>query len=120
MKDGATKSFGQSCNCQVGNDKQQVVPMVEKRKENLDGKRPKQLSADNGCFSEENVTSAENDKTEPFIATNRQKHGERVLPARGRIPNDATVKGAWLARCAPCAVAGPARSAKRRLSPSSG
>jgi hypothetical protein len=62
MRDGATKSFEQSYNCQVAvdsqaqvivaaqvtqqaNDKQQVKPLVEQMKANLDGRMPTELSA---------------------------------------------------------------------------
>jgi hypothetical protein len=109
MKDGATKSFEQSYNCQAvvdshaqiivathvtqqANDKQQVVPLVEKMKENLGGEKPKELSADNGYFSEDNVVYLEAEGIEPFIATGRQKHGEQVLSPCGCIPQDATIK----------------------------
>jgi hypothetical protein len=109
MKDGATHSFEQCLNCQAAvdapaqiivaaavtqeaNDKQQVVPMIEKMKENLGGDKPKEFSADNGYFSEDNVTSVEKETIEPFIATGRQKHGEKVLAPRGRMPKNATVK----------------------------
>lgn len=117
MKDGATHSFEQCYNGQAvvdgqsqiivaaavtqeANDKQQVAPMVEKMKENLGGLRraqssrdkPKELSADNGYFSEDNVTYVEKEKIEPFLATGRQKHGEKVLGPRGRMPKNTTVK----------------------------
>lgn len=109
MKDGATKSFEQSYNCpavvdpyaqiivathvtQEANDKQQGVPLVEKMKENLAGDKPDELSADNGYFSEDNVTDLEAEEIEPFLATGRQNHGEHVLSPRGRIPQNATVK----------------------------
>lgn len=109
MKDGATKSFEQCLNCQAvvdgesqiilasgvtqeANDKQQVVPMVEKMKENLGGDKPDELSADNGYFSEDNVTAVEKEEIEPFIATGRQKHGEKILSPRGRMPKNATIK----------------------------
>ena len=73
MKDGATKAFEQCYNGQAAvdsqaqiivatnvtqetNDKQQVQPVSENRKENLGGAVPAQTSADNGYFSEPNVT----------------------------------------------------------------
>jgi len=109
MKDGATKSFEQCYNGQAAvdaqsqiivatavtqapNDKQQVAPMIEKMKENLGGEKPAELSADNGYFSEDNVAYVERETIEPFIATGRQKHGEKVLPAHGRLPQNATIK----------------------------
>lgn len=109
MKDGATQSFEQCYNGQAAvdaqsqiivatavtqapNDKQQVAPMIEKMKENLGGEKPAELSADNGYFSEDNVAYVERETIEPFIATGRQKHGEKVLPAHGRLPQNATIK----------------------------
>ena len=53
---------------------------------------PDELSADNGYFSEDNVTNVEKEEIEPYIATGRQKHGEKTLPACGRIRKDATVR----------------------------
>jgi hypothetical protein len=72
MRDGATKSFEQSYNCQAmvddqaqvivaaqvtqqANDKQQVEPLVEQMTVNLGGRKPSELSADAGYFSEDNV-----------------------------------------------------------------
>lgn len=109
MKDGASKSFEQAYNCQVAvdeesqiivatnvtqqaNDKQQVEPLVEEIKKNTDGQTPKQLSADNGYFSEPNVEYLEQERIDGYIATGRQKHGDAAEPAwRGRIAKDATI-----------------------------
>ncbi len=108
MKDGATKSFEQCYNCQAAvdeesqiivaahvtqqaNDKQQLEPLVEEIKTNTDGEKPKKLSADNGYFSEMNVTYLEAEGIDGFIATKRQKHSAKPDSAlRGRIPKDAT------------------------------
>ena len=110
MVDGATKSFEQSYNCQAAvddkrqvivatnvtqeaNDKRQMEPMVGKLKENTGGDKPKKLSADSGYFSEDNVINLKNEGIDGYIATGRQKHGEKSLVApRGRIPASATVK----------------------------
>ena len=110
MVDGATKSFEQSYNCQAAvddkaqvivatnvtqqaNDKRQVKPMVGKLKENTGGLKPRKLSADSGYFSEENVINLEDEGIDAYIATGKQKHGQKPLAAeRGRIPGDATVK----------------------------
>ena len=92
MRDGATKSFEQPYNCQAAvdsqaqvivaaqvtqqaNDKQQVKPLVEQMKANLDGRTPGELSADAGYFSEDNVGYLEGQQIEPYVATSRQKHG---------------------------------------------
>jgi len=110
MKDGATKSFEQSYNCQAAvdaeaqvivaadvtkqaNDKKQVDPLIEQVKTNLDGKKPKVSSADSGYFSEDNVAYLDDERIDPYVATGRQKHGESppAVP-RGRIPKGATRK----------------------------
>ena len=108
MKDGASKSFEQSYNCQAGvdeqsqvivatnvtqepNDKQQVRPLVEEIKKNTEGDKPVKVSADSGYFSETNVDYLEAEAIEGFIATGRQKHGDApATAARGRIAKDAT------------------------------
>jgi transposase len=110
MRDGATKSFEQSYNCQAAvdsqaqvivsaqvtqqaNDKQQVKPLIEQMKVNLGGVKPRVISADAGYFSEDNVKYLESEKIESYVATGRQKHGtaEPAVP-RGRIPGHATVR----------------------------
>jgi transposase len=110
MRDGATKSFEQSYNCQAAvddqaqvivaaqvtqkaNDKQQVKPLIEQMKTNLGQAKPRVVSADAGYFSEDNVKYLESEQIEPYVATGRQKHGavEPVAP-RGRIPSGATVQ----------------------------
>ena len=110
MKDGASKSFEQSYNCQAAvdekaqvivaanvtqetNDKQQVKPLVESLKANTGGKKPKKASADSGYFSEDNIEYLQEEKIDQYIATGRLKHSEKPPPApRGRIPNNATTK----------------------------
>jgi transposase len=110
MKDGASKSFEQCYNCQAAvdeesqiivatyvtqqaNDKQQLEPLVEEIKSNLDGAKPKKLSADNGYYSEANVAYLEAEGIDGFIATKRDKHSEKPAAApRGRIPKDATTQ----------------------------
>jgi transposase len=94
MRDGATKSFEQSYNCQAvvdseaqvivaaqvtqqANDKQQVKPLIEQVKVNLDGRTPGELSADAGYFSEDNVSYLEGQRIDPYVATGRQKHGAK-------------------------------------------
>jgi transposase len=98
MRDGATKSFEQSYNCQAvvesetqvilaeqvtqeANDKQQVKPLIEQMKVNLEGRVPQELSADAGYFSEDNVDYIEGQKIEPYVAPGRPKRGAApVLP----------------------------------------
>lgn len=109
MKDSATKSFAQAYNCQAAvdsqsqvivasqvtqqaNDKGQLKPLVEQVKANLH-KDPKQLSADNGYYSEENVAFLAEEGIDSYVATGRLKHTDREVSApRGRIPQSATTK----------------------------
>jgi transposase len=109
MKDGASKSFEQAYNCQIAsddqaqiivgtnvtqetNDKQQVQPVIEDVKKRT-GQTPQKASLDAGYYSDQNVAYLESEKIDGYIATGRQKHGERIPPApRGRIPKDATTK----------------------------
>jgi transposase len=110
MKDGATKAFEQAFNGQVAvdskyqvivaagvtqeyNDKQQVEPMVERLKANLNGLCPKRMSLDNGYYSDDNVKYLAREGIDAYITTGRRKHGETPPPApRGRIPKGLTIK----------------------------
>lgn len=57
------------------------------------GTKPRQVLADAGYFSEDNVAVAADADVDALIATGRMKHGETPPPApRGRIPKNATVK----------------------------
>jgi transposase len=60
---------------QAPNDKQQLEPMLDELN-NLPGEigKPATLLADNGYFSEANVTACEAAGIEPMIATGRQSH----------------------------------------------
>ncbi len=54
------------------------------------GQRPKQMLADNGYCSEKNLAYLESakkpkKKIEAYIATGRQKHGERRVCPRGPV-----------------------------------
>jgi transposase len=108
MRDGATKSFEQSYNCQMAvdgksqvivacavtqepNDKQQVRPMVAKLRANL-GRRPKRLTCDSGYYSDANVEYLSAKKIDAFVSTGKARHGETVRASRGRIPKRLTVK----------------------------
>jgi len=110
MKDGATKAFEQAFNgqvavdsqCQVivatgvtqeGNDKQQVSAMIERMRANLDGLHPKEMSLDNGYYTDDNVEFLTQQGIDAYLATGRLKHGEVPLPApRGRIAKGLSVK----------------------------
>ena len=79
------------------NDKRQVVPMVEQSRANLEAagvdERIGALDADAGYFSEQNVAYLEGEDIDPYIATERLKHNEKIpLAPRGRIPKDLTSK----------------------------
>jgi len=79
---------------QAANDKEQVVPMVAAVQEQS-GQRPEAVIADSGYCSEKNLQALEAEKAperriEAFIATERQKHGERTVAARGPLPQGAT------------------------------
>jgi transposase len=60
---------------QAANDKQQVEPMLEKINQLPDALgRPETLLADNGYFSEKNVTACAEAKIAPMIACGRERH----------------------------------------------
>jgi hypothetical protein len=80
---------------QAANDKEQVQPMVEVIEQQC-GQRPEQLLADSGYCSEENLEALDSaeepeKRIEAYIATGRQKHGEKKAPCpRGPLPQGAT------------------------------
>jgi transposase len=78
------------------NDKQQVRPMVEQMKQNLAAvgvrERAKEMVADSGFYSEANVAYLEAEGIDPYIATERLKHHERIAASRGRCPQGLTAK----------------------------
>jgi transposase len=105
----ASGGFGQCYNCQAvvdeaaqvivaavatqsPNDARQVEPMVAEMERNLNGDRPQQFLGDAGYFSEADVEFLEARGIDPYLATGRLKHGEKLAAPRGRIPKDATVK----------------------------
>jgi transposase len=109
MRDGATKSFEQSYNCQAvvdsqaqvivaaqvtqqANDKQQVKPLIDEMKANLGGRTPGELSADTGYFSEANVLYLEDQKIAAYVATGRQKHEDSPGKPLEALPADATIR----------------------------
>jgi len=75
---------------QAVNDVQQVVPMMEAVEEQS-GQRATELLADSGYCSDGNLQylAAEMEpekRIDAFIATGRQKHGEKPACPRGRVP----------------------------------
>jgi transposase len=107
MKDGATKELVQAYNAQAvvdshaqvivvaavtqeANDKKQLVPMLKEVKVQM-GRPPQQATADNGYFSEPNVTDAQLQGIDLLVAPDRQKHGEKRPTTTGPPPPDASV-----------------------------
>jgi transposase len=77
-------------NCPV--DTQQVEPMMQQLRENL-GRNPEKASLDAGYYSEANEENLLRRGIDPYIATGRQKHDEKVEGSpRGRIPKNASAK----------------------------
>ena len=75
---------------QAANDKQQMVPLIEAIQEQS-GQRPKEVLTDSGYCSEENLKYLAKRRIEGFVATEKQKHGERREPCkRGPFPTDAS------------------------------
>jgi hypothetical protein len=58
-------------------------------KANLGDRKPSELSADAGYFSEDNASYLEGQRIDPYIATGRQKHGEPEKPVD---PSGATIR----------------------------
>ena len=78
---------------QQANDSQQLAPMIKQVAVNM-GRKPEAVSADAGYWSEANVSDERVAGVDLYIATGRRKHGEKVEPANGPPPADATVKQA--------------------------
>jgi hypothetical protein len=79
------------------NDKLQVVPMVDQTRRNLDAAGVQDAIgaalADSGFYSETNTAALEQRGIDPYVATERLKHNEKVAAApRGRIPKGLTAK----------------------------
>ena len=109
MKDGATKEFVQGYNGQAAvdsgsqvivasdvtqeaNDKQQLVPLLGKVKENV-GRLPDKVSADSGYFSEKNLTDESIKEVDLYVPPDRQKHGTSLENESVGTAEDGTVKG---------------------------
>jgi transposase len=76
---------------QEANDKKQLLPMLERVKQQC-GQKPTAVLADNGYFSEENLRGAAQMRVEAYVAVGKQKHNEIVPPCpRGPIPKKATL-----------------------------
>jgi DDE family transposase len=65
---------------QAENDKQQMEPLVKAIQQQA-GQKPKQVLADSGYCSDGNLRFLAKQRIEGFVATEKQKHGERHNPA---------------------------------------
>ena len=75
---------------QAANDKRQMVPLVEAIEEQS-GQKPEGVLADNGYCSDENLKYLARKRMEGFVATGKQKHGERRKPCqRGPLPRESS------------------------------
>ncbi len=74
---------------QEANDKRQIEPMVAAIEQQA-GQKPEELLADSGYCSDKNLEHLENQEIEAYIATDRQKHGEKEICKRGQLPKGAT------------------------------
>jgi transposase len=73
------------------NDKQQLIPMIERVQEQA-GQKVQQVLADSGYCSEENLRKAAKKKVDLYVATGKQKHNQPTPSSpRGRIPKSATL-----------------------------
>jgi hypothetical protein len=113
MKDGATKSFVQAYNAQVGvdgaeqvivaaavtqeaNDKQQLVPLLGQTTANC-GQPPAAASADSGYCSEAALRADALTGIDLYVAVERQQHGKAPPPA-APCPGAETGLGAMRAK----------------------
>lgn len=103
MKDGATGSFEQSYNgqiavdaeCQIivamcltqeGNDKKQLVPMLNRVEENM-GRMPDQGLADAGLFSVEAVTDKTISGVDLYVTPDRGRKTEKEIAEQEKEPD---------------------------------
>src|ERR1700688_1888782 len=71
----------------AANDKQQMVPLVETIQEQS-GQKPEEVLADSGYCSDDNLKYLQKKKAEGYVATEKEKHGERREPCkRGPLPD---------------------------------
>jgi IS5 family transposase len=75
---------------QAANDKQQMVPLI-KATERQSGQKPEEILADSGYCSDNNLKYLEKKEIEGFVATEKQKHGEKKEACkRGPLPKEAS------------------------------
>jgi hypothetical protein len=101
--------------CEVTNqaaDAPHLEPMIDKVEENTGG-RPKEVSADAGYFSQDNIEALKGRGIDPLVAAERLKHGETPPATRGRVPKKATLKDRMIRKLR--TVAGRVRYALRKI-----
>ncbi len=81
----------------AANDKQQVKPMVAQAQDNLEAagvaEKIGALDADTGYYSEDNTSFLEGEKIDPYVATERLKHHEKIaVVSEECIPADLSPK----------------------------
>jgi len=75
---------------QQANDKKQLLPMIDKVKQQS-GQKVNQALADSGYCSEENLRAAAKKKVDLYVATGKQKHNQAPPSCpRGPLPQSAT------------------------------
>ncbi len=75
---------------QQANDKEQLEPMIQTIEEQA-GQKPRDVLADSGYCSEQNLKYLARRHIDGYVATERQKHGEKRLPCkRGPLPRGAS------------------------------
>jgi transposase len=76
---------------QQGNDKKQLLPMIETVKQQS-GQKVRAALADSGYCSEDNLRAAAKKNVDLYVATGKQKHNQAQQPSpRGRIPKSANL-----------------------------
>ena len=80
---------------QAANDKQQMVPLIEAIEEQC-GQKPEEVVADSGYCSDQNLKYLARRRMEGFVATGKQKHGQRREACkRGLCPEPPAGSSAW-------------------------
>src|SRR5258707_2170292 len=66
---------------QAADDKQQMGPLINAT-ERQSGQKPEEILADSGYCSDNNLKYLGKKEIEGFVATNKQKHGEKKKSAK--------------------------------------
>ncbi|HWP56685.1 MAG TPA: IS1182 family transposase [Candidatus Acidoferrales bacterium] len=76
---------------QAANDKEQLQPLVEAVQQQA-GQKPKEVLADSGYCSQDNLKYLARRRIDGYVATERQKHGQdRSACKRGPLPKGASL-----------------------------